>query len=283
MVKKEVTTMNKDERISFLWSLAEKIADQLRSDFRVESVWVCGSLARDEADEFSDLDMAALIKQSSFSEFIQESREEKWFSLGAEGWMDEWGDKFTVKGVCFSIDYITLDRILKCGWEELEHVEWILGGIVHSKIMYDPNGTLKRLKEEFSVYPEQLRKRRIVKLDDDAAMYAYLAECEIKRKYYVKAAYFLRNSIILLAHLLFSLNDKYFLSKRNLLDRINKFNNVPKRFSELFMSILFDLKPNEESMNLALKSIIEIQEHLRKTFDYSPRALKKSIGHFTLC
>ena len=58
----------KEARITFLWALAEKIADKLRGDSRVESIWVLGSLARGEADEFSDLDMAALIEESGLSE-----------------------------------------------------------------------------------------------------------------------------------------------------------------------------------------------------------------------
>jgi len=258
----------KKARITFLWRLAEKIAENLRSDPRVESIWVSGSLAREEADGFSDLDMAALIQKSKFSEFMQESRKEKWLSLGAEGWMDGWGDKFVIKGIPFTLDYLTLDRIMNCGWDELEYIEWVLAGILYSKVICDPGGTLKRLKKEFSVYPEQLRKRRILQLDDDIAMYTYLAEIEIKRKDYVNAAYYLRNAASQMAHLLFPINGQYFVSKSNLLGRISKLDKVPNGFCEQFMSILFDLKPVEASMTMALTSMTSTLEDLRKNFDY---------------
>jgi len=258
----------KESRIASLWALAEKITDKLMSDSRVESVWVFGSLARGEADEFSDLDMAALIEKSRFSEFMQESREDKWASLGAEGWMDKWGDKFITKDIPFSVDYLTLDRISTCGWDELEQVECVLAGIVHSKAMYDPKGALKRLKKRFSVYPEQLRRRRIVQLDDDIAMYAYLAEIEIRRKDYVKASYFLRDATRQLAYLLFPLNGRYLVSKRNILDRVTDLSNVPNGFSDLLLSVLFDLKPDESTMNSASKSVTQMLQYLQKNFDY---------------
>jgi len=44
--KKEYGTNleKKEGRIAFLWGLAEGVADWLKSDCRVESVWICGSL-----------------------------------------------------------------------------------------------------------------------------------------------------------------------------------------------------------------------------------------------
>ena len=150
----------------------------------------------------------------------------------------------------------------------LNALEWILGGISCSKSVYDPKATLKRLKKEFSLYPEQLRKRRILQLDDDAAMYAFSAEREIKRKDYCGAAYYLRNANRQLAHSLFPLNGQYFISKKNLIDRINNLDKVPKRFSKIFRPVLFDLKPDEASMNLALKSIIGMLQNLRRNFHY---------------
>jgi len=224
----------KQERIAFLWALAEKIADKLKTDPRVESIWVSSSLSRGEADEFSDLDMAALIEKSTFSDSMRENRRQKWLAFGAEGWTDRRGDKFVVQGVPFTVDYLTLNRILRCGWDELEYVEWIIAGIVYSEVMYDPKSTLKRLKEEFLVYPEQLRKRRILQLDDNVAMYTYLAKREIKRRDYINASYHLRNAITQLAHLLFPLNGQYLVSKRSLLDRVNKLNRVPRGFLNYF-------------------------------------------------
>jgi len=186
----------KRNRIASLWELAERITNELRSDPRIVAVWVFGSLSRGEADVFSDLDMAALVEEDKFHEFMRESREEKWISkLKADAWTDKWGDNIVVRDICISINYAALDRIYKCEWDELEHVEVILGGILYSRIMYDPRGTLKELKHRLTIYPEQIRKRRILVLDDKVATSTFLAEREIKRKDYVNAAYFLRIAI----------------------------------------------------------------------------------------
>ena len=167
---------------------------------------------------------------------------------------------------CIYIEYV--ERILKCGWNELEHTEWLLGGIVNSKIVYDPKNKMNRLKEEFAAYPERLRKMRIIKLSDDAAMYNWFVKNQIKRGDYVAAAHYLRNAVLHMAYLLFPLNGKYFLTERNLIQRVINLDNVPEGFNNLFRSILFDLKPDEESINLALKSSIRMLENLQKSFDY---------------
>lgn len=62
LFQKQVTRMRKQDRIDFSWALAERIANKLKTDSRVEAIWVSGSLARNEADEYNDLDMAALIE-----------------------------------------------------------------------------------------------------------------------------------------------------------------------------------------------------------------------------
>lgn len=173
LVGDNVNSDDKRDRIASLWRLAEKITAQLKADSRVESVWVWGSLARDEADRFSDLDLAALIDVNGYSQFMRESRKDMWLGLDVEWRKDSWGDSCITKNVPFHVDYLTPERIHECEWEELEYAERILGGIIRSKPMYDPKGTLEALKRNYSVYPEQLRKRRILKADDDAAMYAF--------------------------------------------------------------------------------------------------------------
>jgi len=258
----------KRDVVASLWGLAGKISNELKSDPRIESVWVFGSLTRGEADEFSDLDMAALVKVDKFHEFMSESREGMWSKLDSEVSTDDWGDKIVTQDICISIDYLTIDRLLNCEWKELERVDGILGGIASSKIMYDPRGTLRGLKREIAVYPEQLRKRRILVLDDGAATCAFLAEREIRRKDYVNAAYFLRTAVQQLTYLLFPLNGQYLVSKRNLLNRIKDLNDVPREYSDLLLHLLYGLRPDEETMNSALRSIVAMLERLRKSFDY---------------
>ena len=68
------------DRIASLWGLAEKISNELKKDPRIVAIWAFGSLARGEADEFSDLDMAAYVEEDKFKEFMRESREEMWKS-----------------------------------------------------------------------------------------------------------------------------------------------------------------------------------------------------------
>lgn len=133
-----------------------------------------------EADEFSDLDMAALVEEDKFQEFMRESREKKWISkLKADARTDKWEDNIVVRDICIRINYLTLVRIYKCEWDELEHVEEILGGILSSRIMYDPRGILKELKQRLTIYPEQLRKRRILVLEDKVTTSTFLAERNI--------------------------------------------------------------------------------------------------------
>ena len=120
----EVGETNK-ETIDY-WALAEKIADKLKNDSGVEAIWVCGSFGRGDADEFSDLDMIVLVEESSFLEFTEQSRKEKWISIGARwDWdVDQEGNKgpymrdsFVIGDACIYIEYV--ERILKCGWNEL--------------------------------------------------------------------------------------------------------------------------------------------------------------------
>ena len=155
-----------EDRIDYLLGIARRVSDKLRSDPRIEAIWVCGSVGREEADEFSDLDVVVLIHETSFLEFVKESRNRKWASLGArfeyfrDGFTaqdNECKDSLMIDNTCLSVQYFTLDRIMNCGWNDLEHVEWVLGGILHSEVMHDPTKILEKLRGEFEVYPEQLR------------------------------------------------------------------------------------------------------------------------------
>lgn len=104
----------KGDRIASLWGLVEKITNELRSDPRIIAVWVFGSLARGEADEFSDLDMAALVEEDKFQEFVRESREEKWMAkLEADASTDKWGDNIFARDICITVNYLTPDDDLE--------------------------------------------------------------------------------------------------------------------------------------------------------------------------
>ena len=50
---------------------------------------------------------------------------------------------------------------------------------------------------------------------------------------------------------------------------MSSLDRTPKGFTNLFLSIMFGIKPNEESMMHALNSAIETLENLRETFDYT--------------
>lgn len=53
-------------------ALLERITARLRADPRVAAVWLSGSFGRDEADEWSDLDLHVAVDDATFERFLDE-------------------------------------------------------------------------------------------------------------------------------------------------------------------------------------------------------------------
>jgi len=109
--------VGEDKKV-YLLKLALRISDMLKNDPRVEAIWVCGSVGRGEADEFSDLDIMVSIEEGSLLEFVKRSRSRKWAVLGArtnsfpDGFTapaNECRDEIVVDDTCVSVEYTTLD------------------------------------------------------------------------------------------------------------------------------------------------------------------------------
>jgi Domain of unknown function (DUF4037) len=134
-----------------------------------------------------------------------------------------------------------------------------LGEIAVCIPLFDPDGSIERLKRLVAKYPEALR-RAVVQDNLWAAEFnlvAFAPKCAARGDVYGTAACLTRavNQIVLA---LFALNRKYLLNDKTALAEIAEVEFVPQEFGSRVRKTLASLGESETSLEIAVKIVGEI-------------------------
>ncbi|WP_033543383.1 nucleotidyltransferase domain-containing protein [Planococcus sp. CAU13] len=146
--------MNNDEKFAvrdselpeFRQQLLERARHDLQQDPDVLAIYLAGSLAKWNADNYSDIDLHAIVKPEKLASFIKDKKRRA----------EEWGNVLFFEGTAASPVIVShFDCFVKVdSWyhsaEEIEPSIWLKG----MNILYDPNGILTPIQKasEIAVY-----------------------------------------------------------------------------------------------------------------------------------
>lgn len=120
--------------------LLEKAQKDLEQDPDVLAIYLAGSLAKGNADEYSDIDLHTIVKPEKLSAFIADKKERA----------GRWGNILFYEGIASSPVIVShYDCFVKVdSWyhtaEGMEPSVWLKG----MKILYDPNGLLETVQQQ---------------------------------------------------------------------------------------------------------------------------------------
>ena len=106
--------------------LAEKIVEELKEDPSVVGIEICGSLVRGEIRPDSDIDFGVTSVAIDTHQFTEEFRE----------------------GIKIEMELMPIEVLL----ESVETHPFLLYLTLTSKILYDPRGILKQVRERLDIY-----------------------------------------------------------------------------------------------------------------------------------
>ncbi|MFD1031605.1 nucleotidyltransferase domain-containing protein [Metaplanococcus flavidus] len=119
--------------------LLERARKDLEQDPDVLAIYLAGSLAKGNADNFSDIDLHTIVKMEKLSSFIAEKKERA----------QKWGNVLFFEGIASSPVIVShFDCFVKVdSWyhsiEEIEPSIWLKG----MEVLYDPAGILKKIQQ----------------------------------------------------------------------------------------------------------------------------------------
>ena len=119
--------------------LMEKVRKDLEQDQDVLAIYLAGSLAKENNDNYSDIDLHTIVKPEKLASFIAGKKERA----------QRWGNVLFFEGIASTPVIVShFDCFVKVdSWyhaaEGIEPSLWLKG----MKILYDPNGILKKVQQ----------------------------------------------------------------------------------------------------------------------------------------
>jgi predicted nucleotidyltransferase len=240
-----------------------------------------GSYAIDTADDKSDIDLLVLcrpdipdsIKRLSTIGEISNSENIIQENQNDDIWSNEWSkmqDKIRVNGKIVEINYNKIDwikgvvdKIKRRSATTLKEMPFrpytLLGLLENSKVLYDPENEMKRLRDSLYPYPHHLKERLVQKslsiCKDSLIDLSDYAERKIGNTAF---HFHFQRYLDSLYTLLFAINKKYDPATKRFEEYIKYFHVQPERFRERYDSVLigpFD-KNNIKSIVAELRAFI---------------------------
>ncbi|MDH7607388.1 MAG: nucleotidyltransferase domain-containing protein [Candidatus Bathyarchaeota archaeon] len=116
-------------RVAHFRQVAEELASKIAAYNEVAGIMFIGGLVRGFADEFSDIDIVALLKRRN------EDLRKKLVKL--------WLDKERLSNIEIDFEVHSIGDFKKQTWDEVDRWEFS-----KAKIVFDPNGETKKVLEE---------------------------------------------------------------------------------------------------------------------------------------
>ena len=224
-----------EDKVKFLQEYIKK----LRERKNVKGIFLAGSYGRKEQHRFSDIDLYVIVAKPVKIDL-----------------KDPWEPLHTI--------YVTVNQLKK----KFRESDWIFSRplILNGKILYDPEGLIKRLRKEIKPYPEDIRQFELkanvlhTKMQLSRANYAY------KKGDFPSAIHFLQKCAEEILFFFYVFNKLYLESERKLFENRNKIKDKPKNFeNRIIKGACLDLKKTTiRKRAMILKSLIRDVESFYK-------------------
>ncbi len=233
--------MSLDERLKALRKIAQNICEELVRDRRdIIAVLVVGSVARGNVHEESDIDMCVLTKEGDKPkrEFMSKS------------------------GFKADIVYVPLKLWMERLWRDIGSMwEINVSNILDSIVLYDPTGLVKRIKKEFSKYPEEKRKQNILYHFHMMGWYQNSAKYHYLKGNYDIESIFSKLFAIEALKILFPLNGVYLKGDKYLFEQVKNLKAPSGYLKKCFDLLWFRTKGiNHEEATWIMNTISEIMD-----------------------
>lgn len=263
-------------RVEKFRQVAEDFVSRMTSCNGVVGIIFLGALVRGFADKFSDLDITVLLAERD---------EELKMRIRQMGLNEE---------KCSGVDDIDLmvyflEDFKNLEWSETERWDYSKA----AKVVYDPNGDVKRILREKLMVPKDFWVKRIVVCANYLKWYCCppdepwvqrlgvgtIAETWIYRDDLVAAHYCLNYGVDLLLEILFALNREFLPVPKWRIFYSYRLKWLPEEYSGLLREVMQAKNFSEEELNRRLKAIKElwtkIVEKIRDETGLTPEQISK--------
>lgn len=230
----------------------EKVSSAIIKDNICEAVFLKGSIARGDDDEYSDVDMYVIVSEEKMEEFLSKRLDylTSYKPVIYYSYVNFVGPQIVVifdDGLHFDLYAVTKGKI---------------STLDKAKIIYDPHGLMNNYVPEIMY----LKKDDYVEMFNDV-LYSFIeADAAYKRKNYPWASRILDQSIAWCAILL-----RYIYEPEHAYLGLKKINEVlPAELYRLIEAASKNL--NEDGYGIANKNIITILEHIEENIDKDIRS-----------
>ncbi len=262
------------------------VVTQLASVQGTQAIVLGGSHASDTALPDSDIDIAIYYSEAqpldinhvrSIASTFNDTANPVVTGLGEWGRWVNGGAWLTVEGQRVDFLYRSIDfvsRILDdCtrGIFEVDYLQQPPYGFYSymycaetqiCRPLYDPNDILSRLKVKVANYPQALKQAIIEPNLWSARFSVENGEKAAKRSDIYFTAGCITRAISMLVQVLYALNEKYFLSEKNLVKQVSSFKLLPDNFVERITATLGNVGSDTDELMQAIRSTYSLLRDL---------------------
>lgn len=269
--------------------LIQNIVDQLKTVQGVEAVVLGGSRARGTHTESSDIDLGIYynpftpLDLSALSQVAKgidiEHRDDLVTEIGGWGPWINGGGWLKVDGTPVDFIYRDLNKVTgiinDCREGRIEtvyqpgHPFGFVSSIYLSEValcipLYDPNGTIEKLKRQVIPYPPRLKQAIIDTFWWEVDFSLGIAQKSIAHGDVTYAAGCCFRAVTCLMQVLFAVNEQYWMNEKGAVALAGGFQRSPAHLKERVESAFAQLNREGESIAAAIDSLQEIKRECEK-------------------
>ncbi len=272
--------------------LAQQIADRLKKIKGIIAITLGGSLARNEENPDSDIDLGlyydpqqppSINDLNLLAAELDDSHSQNLITdFGEWGCWVNGGGWLTVNRQAVDWLYRDISLVAKVikdcqsgktschyypGHPHGFHDYYYLSEIYYSRLLYDTNGILAAFKQQVEHYPPLLKKAIIEKYiwEADFSLKACLKSAKRRDVFYVAGCLF--RSIACLTQVIFALNEKYFINEKNSIFIANSLALCPKGFKDIVTDIMGHTGNNEHELLKQINKLKLLTEDTQKIYE----------------
>jgi len=269
--------------------LTRSVVDPLRTVPGIDAVVLGGSRARGTHTESSDIDLGIyyhpstpidlLVLERVAREIDDEHRENLVTGFGGWGPWINGGGWLKVNEVPVDFIYRDLEKVTRiihdCHNERIETVyqpghpfgfvsSIYLAEVALCRPLWDPNGTVEKLRAQVIPYPPGLKKAIINSFWWEVDFSLAIAGKSIKRGDVTYAAGSCFRAVTCLMQVLFAVNEQYWMNEKGAVAIADGFKKSPMRLRERVEGAFSQLNSSGESMAMAIQILRDVAVECEK-------------------